>query len=197
MSESHSESARLRATIDRLRSEVEGQRRAMRTRAVIEQAKGILTERIGCTPDEAFSHLVQLSQDSNRKLVDIAADLLGTVAPPEADDHLPVVERRPFFAPPAPVVRGPDPAQSRAGAPAVGGEYAARYHVTASALGSAETPDELAALLVEAALAPLGVGAVALTVLEPDGALRLVASHGVPAHQLSQWQRIPRTCPCR
>ncbi|MFG3054039.1 SpoIIE family protein phosphatase [Kitasatospora sp. NPDC048239] len=186
MSEPESESARLQATIDRLRGEVEGQRRAMRTRAVIEQAKGILIERISCTPDEAFSHLVQLSQDGNRKLVDIAADLLGTAAPPDADEHIPA-------APPPPVAvpRGPAAPRPPVAAPVVTGDFAARYHVAASALASAETPDELATLLIEAALAPLGVGAIALALLEPDGALRLVASHGVPAHQLSQWQRIP------
>ncbi|MGW2541374.1 ANTAR domain-containing protein, partial [Kitasatospora sp. NPDC001574] len=89
MSEPESESARLRATIDRLRGEVEGQRRAMRTRAVIEQAKGILIERISCSPDAAFGHLVRLSQDSNRKLADLAADLVGSVAPPDHGEHVP------------------------------------------------------------------------------------------------------------
>ncbi|MGW6919271.1 SpoIIE family protein phosphatase [Kitasatospora sp. NPDC054939] len=74
----------LQNTVDRLRAEVEGLRRAMRSRAVIEQAKGLLTERLGCTPEEAFGHLAQLSQDGNRKLVDIAADLLGVAAPPGA-----------------------------------------------------------------------------------------------------------------
>ncbi|MBP0450632.1 SpoIIE family protein phosphatase [Kitasatospora sp. RG8] len=187
MSEPQGESTRLRATIDRLRGEVEGQRRAMRTRAVIEQAKGILIERFSCTTDEAFSHLVQLSQDSNRRVVDIAADLLATVAPPDTDEDGPVAG----LPQPAPVGRAPAAAGPRAGGRSVAGDFAARYHLAASALGSAEAPDELAALLTEAALAPLGVGAVALTLLEPDGALRLVASHGVPAHQLSQWQRIP------
>ncbi|MGW1084683.1 ANTAR domain-containing protein, partial [Kitasatospora sp. NPDC002522] len=187
MSDPQGENARLLATIDRLRSEVEGQRRAMRTRAVIEQAKGILIERFSCTPDEAFSHLVQLSQDSNRRLVDLAADLLGTAAPPDAgEDELTALPRE--SAPAPPVVA---PARPRSRTRTVAGEFAARYHLAASALGSAESPDELAAVLSEAALAPFGVGAVALTVLEPDGALRLVASHGVPAHQLSQWQRIP------
>lgn len=161
----------------------------MRTRAVIEQAKGILIERIACTPDEAFSHLVQLSQDSNRKLVDIAADLLATVAPPEAEQLLPPAAPRSARAEPGPAAGAP--AADTASADTVTGDFAARYHVAASALASAESPDELAARLTETALAPLGVGAVALTLLEPDGALRLVASHGVPAHQLSQWQRIP------
>ncbi|MET9618625.1 SpoIIE family protein phosphatase [Kitasatospora indigofera] len=192
MPENGPESALQEATIDRLRAEVEGQRRAMRTRAVIEQAKGILVERLACSPEQAFQHLTRLSQDANRKLVDLAADLVGSVAPPSADERPPVVT-----PPAAPRIRVhrvedrvPVPAAPGHGDPSAG-EFAARYHVAASALSSADSPDELAALLMETALAPLGVGALAVTRLEPDGALRLVASHGVPAHQLSQWQRIP------
>ncbi|MEU6238764.1 ANTAR domain-containing protein, partial [Kitasatospora sp. NPDC047058] len=73
----------LRQAVDRLRAEVEGLRRAMRTRGVIEQAKGMLSERLGCTPDEAFGHLVQLSQDTNRRLADVAAGLVGLAVPLE------------------------------------------------------------------------------------------------------------------
>ncbi|MFC9328678.1 SpoIIE family protein phosphatase [Kitasatospora sp. NPDC057015] len=190
MPEEHEESARHRATIDRLRAEVEGQRRAMRTRAVIEQAKGILVERLACSPDEAFQHLTRLSQDANRKLVDLAADLVGSTAPPDlADPPTP----RPSTAPMARLQRVEDRV-AVAATPSwhpVAGDFAARYHVAASALATAASPDELAALLGETALAPIGVGALAVCCLEPDGALRLVASHGVPAQQLSQWQRIP------
>ena len=50
---------------------------AMLARATIEQAKGILMARLGCTPEEAFAHLSQQSQKANRKLRDIAADLVA------------------------------------------------------------------------------------------------------------------------
>ncbi|GHG50741.1 hypothetical protein GCM10017567_86930 [Amycolatopsis bullii] len=43
-------------------------RLALRTRGVIEQAKGILIGQRGCTPDEAFALLVELSQTTNTKL---------------------------------------------------------------------------------------------------------------------------------
>ncbi|MFD0345234.1 hypothetical protein ACFQ0M_02395 [Kitasatospora aburaviensis] len=68
---------------------------------------------------------------------------------------------------------------------------AARYHLAASALAAADTPEELARLLHEVALAPLGVVAVVLGVLEPDGAVALVGSHGVEQRRVSQWQRVP------
>jgi GAF domain-containing protein len=45
---------------------------ALASRARIEQAKGILMGARGCTEDEAFAVLVELSQTSNRKLRDVA-----------------------------------------------------------------------------------------------------------------------------
>jgi AmiR/NasT family two-component response regulator len=45
---------------------------ALASRAVIEQAKGILMAARGCTDQQAFSILVELSQSSNRKLRDVA-----------------------------------------------------------------------------------------------------------------------------
>jgi len=51
---------------------------AMATRAVIEQAKGLLIAQRHCTPDEAFQILVRASTRSNRKLRDIAAELVGS-----------------------------------------------------------------------------------------------------------------------
>ena len=51
-------------------------RAALQSRSVIEQAKGILMERLCCDADDAFSHLCTLSQRSNRKLRDIAQRLV-------------------------------------------------------------------------------------------------------------------------
>jgi hypothetical protein len=65
-------------TRNQLREELEGLRRAMEHRAVIEQAKGIIMASTGRTPDEAFELLRQQSQHSNMKLRDIAADIVAT-----------------------------------------------------------------------------------------------------------------------
>jgi GAF domain-containing protein len=56
--------------------EVAGLRTAMQTRAVIEQAKGILMRDQRCTPDEAFRMLTHASNLSNRKLRDIATSIV-------------------------------------------------------------------------------------------------------------------------
>ena len=67
------------ATPGRLRQlseEVAGLRRAMESRAVIEQAKGIIIAATGCDPDQAFDVLVRQSQHENRKVAEIAAELV-------------------------------------------------------------------------------------------------------------------------
>ncbi|MFJ5228749.1 SpoIIE family protein phosphatase [Kitasatospora sp. NPDC088391] len=212
------ERAALEATVDRMRTELEGLRIAMRTRAVIEQAKGVLVERLGCTPEEAFRELGRRSQQENRKLAQLAADLVAAAAPRPA--ARPVAEDGPG----AGVGSGHDPGLRESGAPASGapeaepdgtaaerapgvgpdarpstGEgaeddeaaLATRFHLAAAALATAAGPDELAERLYRAALAPLGAQALALAVREPDGALRLVGAHGVTARRFSQWQRIP------
>ena len=58
----------------------EDMRRAMETRAVIEQAKGILVAQQRCTPERAFEMLTRLSQSTHRKLRDCAADLVTSTA---------------------------------------------------------------------------------------------------------------------
>jgi GAF domain-containing protein len=57
-------------------------REAMGTRAVIGQAQGILMERLCIDDDRAFALLVRASQESNRKLRDIAADVVQGRRPP-------------------------------------------------------------------------------------------------------------------
>ena len=51
-------------------------RQAMESRAVIEQAKGMLIGAHGCTPDQAFQMLSESSQRANRKLHDLATAMV-------------------------------------------------------------------------------------------------------------------------
>ncbi|MFC4019942.1 ANTAR domain-containing protein [Micromonospora sp. GCM10011542] len=53
---------------------------AMESRAVIEQAKGIIMGERRCSAEEAFALLSKLSQDSNRKLREVAAALVERAA---------------------------------------------------------------------------------------------------------------------
>jgi GAF domain-containing protein len=64
-----------------------GLQSAMQSRAVIEQAKGVLIATQGCTPDEAFALLARTSQRDNVKLRELARQIVdgtfdGTLAGP-------------------------------------------------------------------------------------------------------------------
>ncbi len=55
-------------------------RQALASRAVIEQAKGIVMRELGCEPDDAFAFLTQASSYTGRKVRDIAQQLVRTPA---------------------------------------------------------------------------------------------------------------------
>lgn len=66
---------------------------ALQSRAVIDQAKGIIVARYGCDPEQAFQRLVRVSRNNNVKLREVARLLVdqaqtrrggrGAVSPPE------------------------------------------------------------------------------------------------------------------
>ncbi|GAA2023407.1 GAF and ANTAR domain-containing protein [Pseudokineococcus marinus] len=58
---------------------------AMRSRAVIEQAKGVLAAALGLEPEEAFAELSRRSQRSNTKLRDVAAQVVAQALGAHAD----------------------------------------------------------------------------------------------------------------
>lgn len=60
----------------RLAAEVAGLRRAMQTRPVIDQAKGIIMSDRRCSAEEAFTIIKKLSMDTNVRVADVAAALV-------------------------------------------------------------------------------------------------------------------------
>jgi GAF domain-containing protein len=54
---------------------------AMQSRAVIEQAKGIIMAGRSCAADEAFAILTKISQDTNRKVREVAVALVASATP--------------------------------------------------------------------------------------------------------------------
>jgi len=78
----HTDLAEAQKDIDNLRA-------ALTSQPVIEQAKGILMAHHRCGPDQAFRMLAQASQRENRKLRDIAAEVVACVqATPNEVAHL-------------------------------------------------------------------------------------------------------------
>lgn len=74
------------AELDRLRRELEGLQIALATRGPIEQAKGIVMAHLGCDDEEAFRHLVRVSQHRNEKVHDIALSVTELAARAQLDD---------------------------------------------------------------------------------------------------------------
>lgn len=191
----------LSAVVSRLRAELAGLRRAMRSRAVIEQAKGVLGERLGVGPDSAFDQMVRLSQRSNVKLVEVAAALVGTTAPDPQVPGVPDVlddELRSYLArqrsrsgrrrdtkvgDTKPASHPPRPAAVEA--------LQAQHQLLAARVMSARSYDEIAATIAETRTGWPPPATVVLALLEPDGALRVVGSDGLAPQTRSQWSRIP------
>ncbi len=57
---------------------------ALRSRVVIEQAKGMLAEHLSTTVDEAFQLLNRYARDNNRRLTDVARDIVDRKVPHDA-----------------------------------------------------------------------------------------------------------------
>jgi hypothetical protein len=88
----------------RLLAELDVLRRALSTRATIEQAKGMLMERLSCTSEQAFDMIVLQSRQTARRLQDVAVDYVrsegesGSVTAASQVSDLP--STRPSSSPP-------------------------------------------------------------------------------------------------
>jgi GAF domain-containing protein len=71
---------------------------ALNSRVMIEQAKGILAERLQTTPDEAFEILRRYARDHNYPLTQLAGDVIGGTAPVVAAGPMPA-RRKPRLRP--------------------------------------------------------------------------------------------------
>jgi serine phosphatase RsbU (regulator of sigma subunit)/PAS domain-containing protein len=195
------------AQVRRLESEVAGLRRSMRTRGLIEQAKGILAERLGIDPEAAFGHLAKVSQNTNIRLIDVAADTVGCPRPELPRPELPRPELpRPEFAGPvaeAPaamsrvVRRRPLAAAAEAVPPptALPTPFARALRRFTTAANAAQTPTELAEAVATEAVGWLQAAAVAIFGLEPSGAVRLLGASGWSPRVIADWQLTPSAVP--
>ncbi|MBC9714623.1 ANTAR domain-containing protein [Streptomyces sp. TRM66268-LWL] len=86
--ELRSEADVLRAEAHELRVENEQLRRALNSRAVIDQARGMLMVLAPCSSERAWSLLVDVSQHGNVRLRVVAAALVATAEGEAFPDHL-------------------------------------------------------------------------------------------------------------
>jgi Response regulator with putative antiterminator output domain len=62
--------------INKLKKELEETKDALESRKIIEKAKGIVMERLQLKEDDAMKFLQKKSRNSNKKLVDVAKDII-------------------------------------------------------------------------------------------------------------------------
>jgi PAS domain-containing protein len=194
--ETSAEVSALAQLVVRQRDELARMRVASRTRAVVEQAKGVIAERLSCTPDQAYEHLLRVSKTRGIGVVEVCAGVLGVAVPPPDPDTrvLATAERavfdstryvRPLEAPAARAGDIPtEPARTDASS----------YHVALAAFDSAQDADELARLLREE-VGSDALSAVMVYVVEPDGGLRLEGADGISTQLRLEWQRMPMHVP--
>jgi len=175
----------LAGTVRELQEDVRRLRAEQETTAVVERAKGMVAARLGCSVEAALDHLADVARRRGSRLVEVAADVVGTATP------------RGWAATPAPAGFRPETYLGQPGLSAPVHECAAPATSDASTtqfaaeLQAATDGDGVASILWKAGLGPKGAAAVVLGVLEPDGAVRLVGSYGLPPELVGAWHRTP------
>ncbi len=186
---SSEEILRLAAVIDRQRRELDRLRSAGATRSVIDMAKGALIERLGCTAAEATSQLTALAGEAGYSVAEIAAAIISedpAGQPGEPGD---------------PGLTGAGTGSADAGQGA-GGRTAwpedarLRSQLAGAAIELAADGGEIAAAVLDQALAPLGAATVALWLITADGCLDLLGEAGMGPAEASRWRRIPPQMDC-
>ncbi|MFF8946180.1 SpoIIE family protein phosphatase [Streptomyces sp. NPDC014864] len=162
---------RLAATVERLRREVRDAQAEAEGRALIELAKGILVERLGCGPTQAARQLAELTEQAKVTPLEFAVEVINQAA------HDRVAEVTNAFL---------------AAATAQEDESAAvRLRAAESGALAADDTQAVADSLLEHALRPLGAVAVAVWAAGPDGSLTLAGSAGFSPAEDTRWRYVP------
>jgi PAS domain-containing protein len=159
--------ARLTALVARQREEIDQLHVAAAARSVVDLARGVLMERLGCSAAEAGRELHRIAAEAGTAPAQLAAEIAGQTA----EDQL---------------LTGRLPAEADQPSPLV-------LSVPLAAAASALAPDAtgLAAALLSETLSDAGAAAVAIWLTAPDGATELAGQAGLPSAEASRWLRIP------
>ena len=152
-------------------AEVGQLRQALRSRVLIEQAKGVLVAREGLDPEAAFQRLRRQARGTARPLADVAGEV--------------VTQAR---------LGGPD---ARARAAAAGStRRLAELEQVAAGFAAARTATTVARLVVDRGLRALDAQACVVGLVTADGeTLELLAWAGYPVQAVTPWRRIPMHSP--
>ncbi|HXS65351.1 MAG TPA: SpoIIE family protein phosphatase [Streptosporangiaceae bacterium] len=153
--------ARLTELVARQRTELDQLQAEAAERAVIDLARGVLMERLGCAAADAARQLSKIAEDVGVPLIQLASDIVG----------------EPLTA----------PRLSEQSSESVESSVA----VTGAAMELAEDGTALATAMLEQTLADAGAVGVAIWMIAPDGAVELAGQAGFGPSEASRWQRIP------
>ncbi|MFE2010338.1 SpoIIE family protein phosphatase [Streptomyces sp. NPDC059491] len=167
---------RLAATVERLRGEVRAAHAAAEGRALVELAKGVLVERLGCGPAQAAAQLAALADQAGLSQLELAADIINQAARDQVADVADAFVRTAVGEP---------------GGPADGASVALRLRTAESAALGAGDTQAVAESLLAHALEPLGAVAVAIWTTGPDGSLTLRGHAGFGADEAARWHYVP------
>ncbi|GHH93466.1 SpoIIE family protein phosphatase [Streptomyces capillispiralis] len=165
---------RLAATVDRLSREVRAAQAEAEGRALIELAKGILVERLGCGPAQAARQLAELTEQAGTTLLEFAVEVINQAA----RDEMSEVTDAFLAATRAAEEAGPEPA-------------AVRLRAAESGALAAGDTQAVAESLLDQALRPLGAVAVAIWAAGADGSLTLAGSAGFSPAEAARWYYVP------
>lgn len=170
---------RLVATVKRLRAEVSAAHAEADGRALIELAKGVMIERLGCGPAQAARQLTELAGQAGVSPLELAADIVNEAA----HDHLAQVADD--------FVRQVSGSPEREEARDRGSSVAVRLRTAECAALAAGDAQAVAESLLQHALAPLGATAVAVWSAGPDASLTLCGHAGFAAGEAERWRYVP------
>ncbi len=165
---------RLAATVDRLSREVRAAQAEAEGRALIELAKGILVERLGCGPAQAARQLAELTEQAGTTQLEFAVEVINQAA----RDRMSEVTHA-FLA------------ATRAAGEAEADPAAVRLRAAESGALAADDTQAVAESLLEQALRPLGAVAVAIWAAGADGSLTLAGSAGFSPAEAARWHYVP------
>ncbi|MET7370804.1 SpoIIE family protein phosphatase [Streptomyces sp. NPDC005566] len=170
---------RLAATVKRLRAEVSAAHAEADGRALVELAKGILIERLGCGPAQAARQLTELAGLAGLSPLELAADIVNEAA----RDH--VTQAAQDF------VRQANSSPASDEAHGDGSSAAVRLRTAESGALAASDTQAVAESLLQHALAPLGATAVAVWSAGPDASLTLCGHAGFAVGEAERWRYVP------
>ncbi|MFJ4466106.1 SpoIIE family protein phosphatase [Streptomyces sp. NPDC089424] len=165
---------RLAATVERLRREVRAAQAEAEGRALVELAKGILVERLGCGPAQAARQLAELTEQARVTPLEFAVEVINQAA----RDRMSEVTDA-FLA----AANGAGPVERDTAA--------VRLRAAESGALAASDAQAVADSLLEHALRPLGAVAVAVWAAGPDGSLTLAGSAGFSPAEAARWRYVP------